>query len=47
MLPPENLIFPSNFFSAKKSLVKVGKSHKVSGSYHESFRNDLNLPGQK
>ena len=47
MLAHENLVFSSNFFYAKQSLVKVRESHKVSGSYHKSLRNDLNLPGQK
>ena len=39
MLPPENFFF---FFSAKWSLVKAKKSHKVSGSgsYHKPFRNN-------
>ena len=31
------------FFSAKQSSVKVRKIHKLSDSYHKSFRNNLNL----
>ena len=41
--PPENSIFFSILFWAKSSLLKVRKSHKVSGSYHKAFRNNLNL----
>ena len=36
-------IFFFNFFSAKWSLAKVRKSHKVSGPYDKSLRNTLSL----